>query len=140
MIVLDTSVLVYAVGDAHPLKVPCQGLIGLIMQGALEATTTPEVIQEFVHVRSRRRSRENAVGFARDFAGLLQPLTLVEDTDLRAGLEIFEQVPEIGSFDAVLAAVARRIGATRLVSADRRFGSVLGLAWEQPNAFWERVR
>ena len=55
MIVLDTTVLVYAKGIDHPLRQPCRKLIDLIADGRIEATTTVEVIQEFVHVRARRR-------------------------------------------------------------------------------------
>ncbi|HSH62137.1 MAG TPA: type II toxin-antitoxin system VapC family toxin [Acidimicrobiales bacterium] len=55
MIVLDTSVLVYAIGVAHPLRDPCRRLIDSLRTGRLEATTTVQVIQELVHVRARRR-------------------------------------------------------------------------------------
>ena len=55
MIVLDTTVLVYAVGADHPLREPCQLLVRAIADGTILATTTIEVIQEFTHVRGRRR-------------------------------------------------------------------------------------
>lgn len=41
MIVLDTTVLVYATGAEHPLRAPCRLLIDMIAQGKVEATTTP---------------------------------------------------------------------------------------------------
>ena len=140
MIFLDTTVLLYAVGDSHPLKPACQEIVRLILSQELQATTTIEVIQEFTHVRSRRRSREDAARYARSYAGLLQPLVVIEDIDLHAGLEIFEQVPRLGAFDAVLAAVARRRGASSLVSADTAFGLVSGLSWIAPDALLEGIR
>ena len=60
MIVLDTTVLVYAVGAEHPLRDPSRELVGAIADGVIEATTTIEVVQEFVHVRARRRDRQDA--------------------------------------------------------------------------------
>jgi predicted nucleic acid-binding protein len=54
MIVLDTTVLVYAVGADHSLRRPCRDLVEAIAERRIEATTTVEVIQEFVHVRGRR--------------------------------------------------------------------------------------
>jgi predicted nucleic acid-binding protein len=56
MIVFDTTVLVYAKGADHPLRDPCRQLIAAA-ERRIEATTTVEAIQEFVHVRSRRRGQ-----------------------------------------------------------------------------------
>lgn len=126
LIVLDTSVLVYAVGTEHPLREPCRRLIAAIGDG-VEATTTIEVIQEFAHVRARRRSRGDATSLARNFITALAPLLAPTTTDLVDGLVLFGQHPALDCFDAVLAAtcVARR--AEALVSADRAFADVDGL-------------
>jgi predicted nucleic acid-binding protein len=60
MIVLDTTVLVYAKGAAHPLRDPCRRLLAAIIEREVQATTTVEAIQEFVHVRARRRDSAGA--------------------------------------------------------------------------------
>ena len=106
MIVLDTTVLVYAVGADYPLRGPCQQLIRAIAGGTILATTTIEVIQEFTHVRARRRDRKDAAELARDYIELLSPLLIVEETDLREGLRLFEVGTGFGSF-AAWAAAAR---------------------------------
>ena len=124
MIVLDTTVLVYAVGTEHAYRGPCQDLIAAVTEGAVHATTTAEVIQEFCHIRSRRRSPSDAVVLAQDFAELLSPLQAVDEQRLSSGLDLFATQPSLGSFDAVLAAVARETGATSLVSADRAFSGI----------------
>lgn len=133
MIVLDTTVLVYAKGAEHPLRGPCRLLIEAVEDGRLVATSTIEVIQEFAHVRARRRDRTDAADLARDYAALLAPLLVVEEGHLHEGLGLFEQQPNLGSFDAVLAAAARSIQATALVSADTAFGSVPRLTHVVPN-------
>lgn len=124
MIVLDTTVLVYAVGVEHPFKSSSERLLGEVAAGRLQATTTVEVIQEFAHVRARRRSRQEAAARARDFAELLSPLLAVGRTELERGLTLFERHPRIGSFDAVLAAAALATGADALVSSDAGFAVV----------------
>jgi uncharacterized protein len=133
VIVLDTTVLVYAVGTEHSFREPCRMLVTAIADGDIEATTTAEVIQEFVHVRARRRDRKEAAGLARDFAELLAPLLIVEDTDLREGLRLFEEGEGFGSFDAVLAATAYASGADALVSADSGFAAVPGIRHVLPD-------
>ena len=134
MIVLDTTVLVYAKGADHPLRDPCRRLIGAIAAGEVEATTTPEVIQEFMHVRARRHDRPGAATLARDYAELLSPLLLVDRPQLERGLLLFEAVTSLGAFDAVLAAAAIAAAATHLVSADSAFGEVKGLDHVEPDA------
>ena len=124
MIVVDTTVLVYAVGQDHPLAEPSRSLVDAVGSGHIAATTTPEVIQEFVHVRARRRGRSDAVRIGRAYAELFAPLLVVERTALEQGLRLFERLPELGAFDAVLAAVALGSPATSFVSADRAFASI----------------
>jgi predicted nucleic acid-binding protein len=133
VIVADTTVLVYAVGDEHSLRKPCRRLIGLIADGALAATTTAEVIQEFAHVRARRIGRVDAVALAGDYADLFSPLLVPEEADLREGLRLFESLPRLGAFDAILASAARSADAAALVSADAAFSTVPRLAHVLPD-------
>lgn len=132
MIVLDTTVLVYAKGADHPLREPCRQLIEGIAQGRLTATTTAEVIQEFAHVRARRYGRADAAELALDYADGLAPLLVTEEQDLRDGLRLFAEHPGLSSFDTILAAAAHAIGAT-LVSADKAFADVTGLDHVMPD-------
>lgn len=124
MIVLDTTVLVYAKGADHPLREPCRDLIRAIAERRIAATTTAEVIQEFVHVRARRRGRADAAALGRDYAELLAPLLAVTSDDLVRGLGWYEAAERLGAFDAVLAAAAARAGARAVVSADAAFGEL----------------
>lgn len=123
MIVLDTTVLVYAKGADHPLRNPCRELIAAIAEERIEATTTAEVIQEFVHVRARRRDRADAAALGRAYAELLSPLVSVTGDVLQHGLTLFETTPRLGAFDAILAAAAKS-GAAELVSADTVFAEL----------------
>jgi predicted nucleic acid-binding protein len=133
MILLDTTVLVYAKGADHPLRDPCRRLIGAIAGGELEATTTAEVIQEFVHVRAQRRTRSDAVALGRDYADLLAPLLTIEDEHLRRGLSLLEHNERLGAFDAVLAATALDTDTSALVSADSAFAHVSDLPHVVPD-------
>jgi predicted nucleic acid-binding protein len=65
MIVVDTTVLVYAIGADHPLRDPCRRLVAAVGEGRVEATTTVEALQELVHVQARRRTRGDAARHGR---------------------------------------------------------------------------
>ena len=134
MILLDTTVLVYAMGRDHPYREPCRELIDAVARGAVAATTTVEAIQEFVHVRARRCDRSEAGELGRDYASLLAPLLTPREQDLHDGLVLFEREPGLGAFDAVLAAAGLGAGVTALVSADSAFAAVPGLTHVVPDA------
>jgi uncharacterized protein len=134
VIVLDTTVLIYAKGADHPLRSPCRDLIAAIASGEVQATTSVEAIQEFVHVRARRRGREDAASLGRDYAELLSPLLVADDERLGEGLVLFERIDRLGAFDAVLAATAISSGATAMISADSGFADVPDLPHVSPDA------
>ena len=94
MIVLDTTVLVYAAGAAHQLRTPSRRLVEAIGAGRIRATTTVEVIQELVHVRARRRDRADAARLGRAYSALLSPLLVLREADLERG---YERHPALGA-------------------------------------------
>lgn len=124
MIVLDTTILVYATGGDHPARNDSLRLLEAIADGRIEGTTTVEVIQEFVHVRARRQGRADAAKAGRSFAELLEPLLVVPGALVEPGLRIFERSKSLGAFNAFLAATVVASAADALVSADRAFSSV----------------
>ncbi len=116
MILLDATCLVYAVGGDHERRDPCLTLLTAIAEQRVIARTTTQVIAEFAHVRGRR---SDASSLAEDYVALLGPLEAVGEADLVAALRIWEVAPRIGTFDALLLAVAARVGADALVTEDR---------------------
>lgn len=134
MIVLDTTVLVYAVGAEHPLRDPCRSLLRSVGDGVLRATTTVEVVQEFAHVSGRRRGRDDAKAVASRYVDLFAPLLETKTAHLQLGLALWARHPQLGCFDAVLAAVAQVAGSGVIVSADASFAAVEGIVHVLPGA------
>lgn len=118
MILLDTTCLVYAVGDDHERQASTRALLEVALRGAVAARTTSQVIMEFAHVRGRRRDRQDAASLARDFSDLLGPLETATPSDSSTALTLWQDNPQIGTFDALLIAVAVRTGAEFIVSED----------------------
>jgi hypothetical protein len=88
-----------------------------------------------VHSRPRpppRRQRRR--GTCRDYIELLSPLLIVEETDLREGLRLYEEGTGFGSFDAVVTAATRAAGAEALVSADAGFSGIAAIHHLLPDA------
>lgn len=128
MMLLDTTVLVYAVGGDHPLAQPARAVMAAVRDGRVRAHTTPEVIQEFAHIRAKRRTRSDAAELAEAYAIALAPLQVVTAQHLGTGLGLWTKHIAMGAFDAVLAATAMALDA-ELVSADQGFADIPGLRW-----------
>jgi uncharacterized protein len=124
LILLDTTVLSYAVGHEHSFREPSRRLVEAAASGTKRMTTTVQVIQEFAHVYAQRRPRSNAASLARSYVDLLSPLVDSTSEDLELGLRLFERHERLGAFDAVLAAAALRLEVDALVSGDAAFDSV----------------
>ncbi|MSW42249.1 MAG: PIN domain-containing protein [Actinobacteria bacterium] len=121
MLIIDTTVLAYAVGGEHDLRGGARDFLRGVAEGRIRASTTPEVIQEFAHVRSRRTTRADAASQALDFATMLSPLITTSQDDIERGLGLWEHQMPLGSFDAILIAAAERVGASAVVSSDKGF-------------------
>ncbi|MEY3734863.1 MAG: hypothetical protein RL347_2222 [Actinomycetota bacterium] len=124
MILLDTTCLVYAVGVDHERREPCMALMTAIGEQRVIARTTTQVIAEFAHVRGRRRDRGDAASLAEDYIALLGPLETVGEADIVEALRIWQATPGVGTFDALLIAVAARLDVDALVTEDRALCAV----------------
>ena len=124
MILVDTTCLVYAVGDDHDRRASARALIDAALRGSVTARTTSQVIMEFAHVRGRRRNRQDAASLARDFSDLLGPLEPTTAPDVSTAVTLWQDNPQIGTFDALLLAVAVRTGAEAIVSEDAGLAGV----------------
>lgn len=132
MILIDASVIAYAVGEPHhPLREPCRRILEAHGDGRLEVTTTVETLQAFLQLRLRHRSREDATSLTRELAAALRPI-VTSRTDLERALVLMDQHPDLPPSRAVLAAVAIGHEAEALVSADPAFAAIPGLRWVDP--------
>lgn len=125
--VYDTNIFVYAVGTAHPLRDPCRAILARARSGRLDGHASPDLLQEFVHQRTRRTGdRVAACGLARDVA----QLCAIDDlgrADALLGLDLYERHDRLSSRDAVFAAFALNRGIAHLLSADDDLDGIDGL-------------
>jgi predicted nucleic acid-binding protein len=131
VILADLTVLAYAVGDDHPLRLPCRQLLEAHGEGRLEMTTTVETLGAFLDLRLARHAREDAVTLTRHLANALRPIVTTR-TDLERALTLMDAHPALAPAQAVLAAVALGHDDATLLSADPVYAGVPGLRWVHP--------
>ena len=127
LIFLDTNVPIYAAGAPHQLKAPCLTILQLAARNE-GFITDAEVLQELFHrFWSRSRLRDEGMRTLHDFAllmrGRVEPV-YAEDVVLAPDLG---DGANINARDLLHAAVMQRVGATRIVSADRGFDGLQGI-------------
>jgi len=133
---LDTSVVLYALGDSHPLRQICREVIALVEHQSVELCASVELVQEAVFHRMRRGSRAAAIA---DGNILLRMLTLYDfDTDvMRRAMELMA-VCEIRGRDAIHAATALEHGFREIVTVDSDYNVVPALTAIDPAHFLQR--
>jgi uncharacterized protein len=128
----DTPVFLYALGVEHRYRAPCREIVRLAAAGRLLGDASVELVQEFVHVRARRREgRGEAAAAGREVSAMcrLHPL---EADDLRLGLDLFEQSGRLQMREALHAATALNRGIGLIVTTDRAFEGLPGLERVDP--------
>lgn len=127
---LDSSTLLYAVGEEHPLREPCHRWLTAATEGIVQLEASVEAGQEFLFHRMRRVGRTQAAAEFEALDGFL--IWHAFDAQvLRRSAELTLRCP-IGGRDAVHAATALEAGFSEIISADSDFEHVPGLTLRHP--------
>lgn len=132
MIVVDTNVLMYAAGVAHPHKQPSAELLSRVAAGSVDAVIDAEALQEVLH-RYRAIGRWNQGRRVYDLARAIfpgvQPITA---EILDEGRQLLDRYDHLMARDALHAAVCIRLGADALCSYDTDFDMVTEIERVEP--------
>ncbi len=138
-VLFDTAVFIYAVGRDHPHREPSRRLVRLLADEQVTAEVSAEVVQEYVHVRTRKGiGRSQAVDEARSIVALCR-VHDVTMTELQVGLQLFRTHDALDMRDAIHAATALACQASVVVSPDRAFDGIPGLERLDPAAALVRL-
>lgn len=121
MIFLDTNIFLYAVGAPHPRRSVCADLLRRVGGGSVPAITNTEVVQEILHVYSRRGDRGKGLMVARDIASLFLGLLPVTRKDAFRACDLLQRYPAVGPRDAIHAATMLSNGIEKIASLDPDF-------------------
>lgn len=123
MTFLDTNVLMYAVGRAHPLRRTAREWLRPAFDGELHLVTSAEVLQELLHVYlpvARTRSLDRALRLVRAGVREVWP---VEEQDVRLARLLADDHDGLSARDLVNLAICRRREVRRIRTFDRAFAA-----------------
>jgi predicted nucleic acid-binding protein len=137
---LDANVFLYAVGADSPHRDACRSVLHAVGQGKLDGITSSEVLQEILHVRSRRVSVADATSAVRAAAALVAEVLPVTSRDVLEACRLLESHSGMGARDALHAAVMKNSQVHLLVSLDHDFDAIADLKRVEPPAALRLVR
>ena len=133
MILIDSNILMYAAGAAHPNKAPSVALLERVAAGQLSACIDVEVLQEILH-RYRAIDRWADGRRVYDLARQIFPMIIpVSASMLDRARDILDATPGLMARDAVHAAVVQLESLDAICSYDCDFDRIAGIRRLQPD-------
>lgn len=133
-IFVDANVPIYAAGAPHPLKEPCIEVLRLIALRPEAFVTDAEILQELLH-RYRRLGLWPDPGqmVLRNFELAMRGrIEAIRSEDVMDAAGFAAMYPNIPARDLLHFAVMARLGATQVVTADKDFARLSGVARLDP--------
>jgi predicted nucleic acid-binding protein len=124
---IDANILVYSVGKPHILKSPCLAIIEDMARRTVTSATNVEVLQEILHIYSRRGERSFGIEMAHNLSTLVTTIYSVTPEDFARALTFQRQYPQLTARDSLHLASLYNNGITHIVSADHHFNNLPGI-------------
>ena len=132
MKLLDANIAIYAHGAPHPYRESCRYIMDWLESDAADYVVDAEVIQEILHVYSRRGEINRGIRLAENLLRFLPDVIPITVAEIRAAMRLMRETPGLSSRDAIHAAVVMLHGLDGIVSADRDFDRIPGLLRYDP--------
>ena len=125
---IDANVPIYAAGREHPYREPCIRVLTTVNDNPEAFVTDAEVFQEIMHHYLRTERWEAGQVVVESFAAMMRGWvsSVAIDDVLAAGL-LANTHRGLSTRDLLHLAVMRRLGVTRIVTADADFDKAPGI-------------
>ena len=127
MRLVDTNVVIYAAGKAHPLQDEARRVLDRIADGALPSNIDTEALQEILHVYDARKERGKGFATLDDLLVLFPNPIAITREEIEAARDLMRSHPFLGARDAIHGAVVRTHDLEGIVSADKVFDRIRGV-------------
>ena len=128
MTFVDSNIPMYLVGAPHPHKADARRHLERLIADGERLVTSAEVLQEILHRYCAIRRREAIQPACDALLGIVDEVLPVTREDALRAREIVLSDDEVSSRDALHAAVMERNGIERILTFDRGFDRIPGVA------------
>ena len=140
MKLLDTNVIVYAVGRPHRYKQPCTRPLQDVADGDGNYGVDTELLQEILYLYTARGERRLGLSTYSDLLLMFPDPFPIAREEIALAHELLTRYPNLLPRDAIHAAVVRANDLEGIVSADKVFDVVDNLSRFDPVALYPEER
>ncbi len=140
MKLLDTNIVVYAVGRAHACKQPCVRVLQEVTRGEGGFGADSELFQEVLYLYSARGERTRALSTCADLLVMFPDPLPVGREEIVLAHQLMGDYPGLMPRDAIHAAVVLASHLEGIVSTDKGFDTITGLTRFDPLALYPEDR
>jgi uncharacterized protein len=126
------NVPMYAAATDHPFKAPCLAILAWAAKNPLTAVTDAEVLPEILHRYSAIGQRDRAADVAILFSQTVSEALPVTKQNVLQAIQLWQKHSNLQARDAIHVAIMEQHGIRRIISADRHFDGIPGLARGDP--------
>ncbi len=127
MILIDSNIPMYLVGEAHAHKVDAQRLLERLVADNHRLVSDAEVLQEILHRYTAIKRRDSIQPAFEALLGVVDEVFPITVEAVKRAREIVLGAPDLSARDAVHVAVMQEHGIEELLSFDRGFDDVPGV-------------
>ncbi len=124
MKLLDTNVIVYAVGRPHRYKQPCTRLLEDVAGGTVDYGIDTELLQEIMYLYAARGERRLGLSTCNDLLLMFPDPFPITREEIALAHSLLAEYPSLLPRDAIHAAVVKANHLEGIVSADKVFDAV----------------
>jgi uncharacterized protein len=124
---IDTNVVIYAAGKAHPLQDEARKVLDRIAEGSLHANVDVELLQEILHVYAARKERAKGFDTIDDLLVLFPNPIPIGREEIETARDLMHSNSFLGARDAIHAAVVQTQDLEGIVTADKVFDRIKGV-------------
>lgn len=132
MKLIDTNIIMYAIGKVHPLKEPCREVLQKVTQGETDANIDVEVLQELLYVYSSRGERAKGIKVIEEMLVIFSAPFVIGRAEIERAKDLMKRYTTLTARDAIHCAIAINHNLEGIISTDKDLGIVTEIACFKP--------
>lgn len=124
MKLIDTNIIMYAVGKTHTLKEPCKEVIHKVVNNEISANIDIEVLQELLYVYDSRGEGKRGLRIIGEMMVLFPNPFAISKNEIIKAKDLMTKYSTITTRDAIHCAVTINLNLEGIISTDKGLGVV----------------
>lgn len=124
MKLVDTNIIMYAVGKTHTLKEPCKELLRKVVNSEISANIDVEVLQELLYVYDSRGERKRGLRIISEMMVLFPNPFAIGKNEIVKAKDLMKKYSTLTTRDAIHCAVTINLNLEGIISTDKGLDAV----------------